>query len=265
MVTAPNSPAGTGAALVGEATEAPLVTCERLLVGWREREAILPPIDLQIRPGRLLAVIGRNGSGKTTWFKTLIGLRRPLGGRVVKARPDLRIAYVPQVAQLDPILPVRARELVLWGRLSGWGFLRPWAARADRDATTRALAEADATEFADRPYAELSEGQKQRILFARMLATDAQLALLDEPTAAMDPVAERDAYRRLARLAHERRLAVVVISHALGVAARFADELLWLDREGQHVLHGTPDEVLADPAFREQYGEVHVTHAPEAR
>ena len=240
-----------------------LVTCEKLVVGWQK--PILPPIDLAIRRGKLLAVIGRNGSGKTTWFKTLLGLRKPLGGRLVKARPDLRVAYVPQVAQLDPILPVRARELVLWGRITGWGFLKPFSSRLDREACTRALGEAEATDFADKPYAELSEGQKQRILFARMLATDAELALLDEPTAAMDPVAERDAYRRLARLAHEKQLAVVVISHSLGVAARFADELLWLDAEGQKVRHGAPEDVLADEDFREQYGDVHVTHAPEAR
>ncbi len=256
------STAATTTERAADTSASALITCEQLVVGWNR--PILPPIDLTIRRGRLLAVIGRNGSGKTTWFKTLIGLRKPLSGRVVKARPDLRIAYVPQVAQLDPILPVRARELVLWGRINGWGFLRPFSSRVDREACTRALAEAEATAFADKPYAELSEGQKQRVLFARMLATDGELALLDEPTAAMDPVAERDAYRRLARLAHEKHLAVVVISHSLGVAARFADELLWLDSEGQKVRHGTPDEVLADEDFREQYGDVHVAHAPEA-
>jgi zinc transport system ATP-binding protein len=239
-----------------------IMTCEQLVVGWQK--PILPPIDLTIRRGKLLCVIGRNGSGKTTWFKTLLGLRKPISGRVVKARPDLRVAYVPQVAQLDPILPVRARELVLWGRISGWGFLRPFSSKQDREAAAKALAEAEATAFADKPYAELSEGQKQRILFARMLATEGELALLDEPTAAMDPVAERDAYRRLSRLAHEKQLAVVVISHSLGVAARFADELLWLDAEGQKVRHASPDEVLADEDFREQYGDVHVAHAPEA-
>jgi zinc transport system ATP-binding protein len=251
-------------AVLAESAESqePLVRCERLVVGWKH--PVLPPIDLAIRRGRLLCVIGRNGSGKSTWFKTLLGLKAPLSGRVVKD-PDLRIAYVPQVTQLDPILPVRARELVLWGRLRGWGFLWPWSSRADQEVCTHALAEAEATPFADKPYAELSEGQKQRILFARMIASEGELALLDEPTAAMDPVAEREAYKRLARLAHEKNRAVVVISHSLGVAARYADDLLWLDAEGQKVRHGAPEDVLADEDFREQYGDVHVTHAVEAR
>jgi zinc transport system ATP-binding protein len=153
---------------------------------------------------------------------------------------------------------------VMWGRISGWSFLRPFARPGDKHKVARALDEAEATAFADRPYSELSEGQKQRILFARMLATDAELALLDEPTAAMDPVSERDAYRRLAELAHARGLGVVVVSHALGVAARYADELMWLDREGGHVVHGAPEQVMAHPAFQAQYGEVHVAHAPAA-
>lgn len=232
---------------------APVLRCERLLVGYRE--AILPPMDVAITPGRLVAVIGRNGSGKSTWFKTLLGLTRPIGGAVVR-RPGLRVAYVPQVAALDPILPVRARDVVLWGRLRRWSFLRPRPSRQDREIVARALAEADAAAVADLPYAQLSEGQKQRVLFARMLATEAELVLCDEPTAAMDPVAEREAYARLRRLAHEHGLGVVVISHAVGAAARVADELLWMDRELGLVVHGPTAEVLAHPELVAQYGEV---------
>lgn len=243
-------------------SDAPVVRCEKLVIG--HREPILPPMDVSIRAGRFLAVVGRNGSGKSTWFKTLLGLIRPHGGRIVPSSPSLRTAYVPQVAALDPILPVRAREVVLWGRQHAWSFLRPFHSHADREAAAVAINDAEAGAFADRPYSELSEGQKQRVLFARMLATRAELVLLDEPTAAMDPVAEREAYARLARLAHERGLAVVVISHTLDVAARHADELLWLDREGQNVVHGAPPEVLHHPAFLEQYGEVHLGHGASA-
>jgi zinc transport system ATP-binding protein len=143
----------------------------------------------------------------------------------------------------------------MWGRLRGWSFLRLVPNHAARQAVADALEAAHATGFAERPYAELSEGQKQRVLFARMLASEAELALLDEPTAAMDPVSERDAYRRLAELAHAGR-AVVVVSHALGPALRFADDLLWLDREGPHVVHGPPAEVVAHAGFRAQYGVI---------
>jgi zinc transport system ATP-binding protein len=235
-----------------------VIRCERLLVGYHE--PILPPIDLELHAGRLVVVVGRNGSGKTTWFKTLLGLSRPLGGRVVRARPDLRVSYVPQVAALDPILPVRARDVVSWGRQRGWSFLRPWLSHEERETVQRSLVDAEAAAFANRPYSELSEGQKQRILFARMLAADAELVLLDEPTAAMDPVAERAAYKRLSVQARDRGLAVVVISHSLGIAAEVADELVWLDREGGHVVHGTPAEVLAHPALCDLYGEVHIAH-----
>jgi len=213
-------------------------------------------MDLSIRRGQVLGVIGRNGAGKSTFFKTLMGLHAPLGGRL-RAAATLRRAYVPQVSALDAVLPVRAREVVSWGRLSGWSFLRRSSA-ADRDAVERAIVDAEASAFADRPYAELSEGQKQRILLARLLAADAELLLLDEPTAAMDPVAERHTYARLGRLAHEHGKAVVVIAHAVGVVARAADELLWLDRDGGHVVHGPPADVLGNDAFCALFGEVHV-------
>lgn len=242
MSTSPSSPSAAGPELI---------RCEGLRIGYRA--AILPPIDLSIRAGRLLAVVGRNGSGKTTWFRTLLGLTPALGGRIVRARADLTLGYVPQVASLDAILPVRARDVVAWGCQRGWSFLAPFASAADRRICAEALATAQATAFADLPYAELSEGQKQRILFARLLATQAELLLLDEPTAALDPLAERAAWLELVRLAHEHRKAVVVITHALGAARELSDDLLWLDRDCAQVVSGTAAEVVAHPDFRRHH------------
>jgi zinc transport system ATP-binding protein len=229
----------------------PVLRCDRLEVGWRGR-ALLPPMDLAIEPGETIAVVGRNGSGKTTWFRTLLGLIPPVRGRVESTR---RIAYVPQVASIDPMLPLRAVDVLSWARLGGWGFLRPRASGEDREARARALEEAGAAHLGARPYGELSEGQKQRILFARLLATDAELALLDEPTSAMDAVAERQTFAKLRELATVRRMAVVVVSHVLGAAVRSADRVLFVDRERQVVRIGSADLVLGDPAFRDAYGD----------
>src|SRR5687768_7587434 len=172
-------------------TDPPLVACRELVIGYR-RKALVPPINLTIARGALWVVLGRNGAGKTTWFRTLLGVMPPVSGRIERA-PGLRIAYVPQRLGLDAILPVAARDIVAWGRLSGWSFLRPLAGPTDREACTAALAKAGAADLAGHSFRDLSEGQKQKVLFARMLATDADLVVLDEPTAAMDAVAERDA------------------------------------------------------------------------
>jgi zinc transport system ATP-binding protein len=238
----------------GADTTGVLLRCEGLVVGYGGR-GMLPPVDLEVRPGAFLAVVGRNGSGKSTLFKTLLGLLPPVDGRVVRA-PGLRAAYIPQTSSIDPMLPVHARELVQWGRMRGWSFLRPWAARQDRQARDAALQAADATALADQPYRELSEGQRQRVLLARVLASDAQLVLLDEPTSAMDAVAERATLEKLGALARERGIAIVVVSHELEIPAELADAVLFLDREGREVVSGRSRDVFTHPAFLRRYGAV---------
>jgi zinc transport system ATP-binding protein len=148
------------------------------------------------------------------------------------------------------------RDVVGWGRLSGWSFVRPFASAADRAACSHALDAAGAAALADRSYRELSEGQKARVLLARALATGADLVLLDEPTAALDTVAEEAAMAQLARLAHEGGRAIVVVTHALDRAAEFADDVVFLDRDAGEVVIGTPAEVFTRTSFRRQLGEV---------
>ena len=236
-----------------------LLRCERLVVG-HGGQALLPPCDLVVERGKLTMVIGRNGSGKTTFFRTVLGLLPPVSGRVVR-EPGLRMAYVGQGLSLDRILPLRARDVVAWGVLTRWSFLSPSAARTEATCR-RALAEAGASELADRPFRDLSEGQKQRVLLARMLAVAPHIGFLDEPTAAMDAVAEEEATAHLARLAHERGMAIVVISHVLGLASRFADEVVFLDRDDGVVVSGAPAVVFEHPSFRRQFGSLEVLRGP---
>jgi|SRR4051812_47668126 zinc transport system ATP-binding protein len=236
--------------------EAPLLRCERLVVGHAGRP-LLPPCDLAIRPGTLVLVVGRNGSGKTTFFRTVLGLLPPVAGGIWRP-PGLRVSYVGQIAALDRNLPVRARDVVGWGLQHGWSFLRP--GRPRRAACDRALAEAGVPELGDRLFPTLSEGQKQRVLLARMLAADPQIGFLDEPTASMDAVAEEQAIAHLAGLARGRKMAVVLISHVLGLAERFADEVVFLDRDDGVIVKGRPGEVFAHPSFHRQFGAAGVGH-----
>jgi zinc transport system ATP-binding protein len=237
-----------------EGASAPL-RCERLVVGHGGR-GLLPPCDLDLRRGKLTMVLGRNGSGKTTFFRTVLGLLPPVSG-AVRRQPGVRVAYVGQGISLDRILPLRARDVVAWGLLSGWSFLSRRNGRAEA-ACARALAEAGAAELADRPFRDLSEGQKQRVLLARMLAAEPHVGFLDEPTAAMDAVAEEQAIAHLARLAHERDMAIVVISHVLGLASRFADDVVFLDRDDGVIVTGPPATVFEHPSFRRQFGSLEV-------
>ncbi len=238
-----------------------LLRCDQLVIGYG-RQSLLPAFDLEIRRGRMLLVVGRNGAGKSTWLKTLLGLVPPVGGRIVTGDPPPRMAYIPQSAGLDAILPVRAGRVVSWGRLRRWSFLAPFTGLTERQLCRDALAQAGAESLIDARFHELSGGQQQRVLFARLLASEADLALLDEPTAAMDVPGQIEAYERVARLARERDMAVIVVSHTIGTAAAYAHEVLFLDRSGEDrerdtvVVRGTPAEVLAHPRFVRAFGTI---------
>jgi zinc transport system ATP-binding protein len=236
-----------------ELTRPELFACEQLRVGISGR-ALLPPIELTVKAGQFWAVVGRNGAGKTTWLKTLLGLLPPISGRVHRAR-DVRVSYLPQRSGLDDLYPLLAREVVALGAERGWSFLGGPGAGRYKHRVERALAEVDASDLAEKPFRSLSEGQKQRVLFARLVAGNAEVAILDEPTSAMDRVAEREAFELIRKLQQTHGLAVLVVSHYLSIVREFANHALLLDADSEQVVVGTPDEVFRHPAFRKRYGD----------
>ena len=185
-----------------------------------EGRAIVHRASLVVRADEFVVLVGSNGSGKSTLLRGLLGLLPPLAGRVER-RGGLRIGYVPQRETLDPLYPLSAADVVMMGAARD---LRPWQLlrKAERERAHAALAACGATDFATRRYAALSGGQRQRVLLARALATAPELLLLDEPTAGVDPAAERALLDLLGDLAHTRHLAVWMVTHHLhAVAGRF--------------------------------------------
>jgi zinc transport system ATP-binding protein len=236
-------------------TGADLMICDRLLVGYRGR-ALLPAIDLSIRRGEVLAVLGRNGSGKSTFIKTLLGFLPAVGGTIIRPQPRLRMTYMAQAATLDTMVPLRARDVVGWGTLQGWSFARPARSKALHQTVAASLQAAEASALSGSFLRDLSEGQRARVLLARVVAAQADITFLDEPTAAMDAVAEQRTMGLLRAHSREQGRAVVLISHLLGLVRRFADRVLYLDRDDGLAIAETPEVVFAHPAFRRQYGEL---------
>jgi ABC-type Mn2+/Zn2+ transport system ATPase subunit len=174
-----------------------------------------------VRPGEFVALIGSNGSGKTTLLRGLLGFLPPLAGRVER-RPDLRIGYVPQRETLDPLYPLSAWQVAQtgsWRDLPFWRF----SGASERSRTRAALEACQAAGFASRRYAELSGGQRQRVLLARALATEPELLLLDEPTAGIDPEAERGILDLLRGLRDTRDVSIWMVSHHVAALAERAD------------------------------------------
>ncbi len=232
-----------------------LLRCERLEVGYAGK-ALLPPIDLTVEAGSFLAVVGRNGSGKSTLFRTVLGLLPAVGGAVSWPCGTADRAYVGQRRAFDDLYPLSVGAVVRHGRL-GRGRWLGWRGRGDRPVARRALEALEVAELEGRTFRSLSEGQKQRVLLARLVASEARIAFLDEPTAAMDAVAEAEAMDQLERLRTEFGMAVVVISHHLAAVATRADRVLFLDPDCQEVVSGTAREVFDHELFVHRYGEAH--------
>jgi ABC-type Mn2+/Zn2+ transport system ATPase subunit len=234
-----------------------LVRLERAVIGYRA--PLLPPLDLAVRAGTTLGVLGPNGAGKTALLKSMLGLLPLLGGRLVfpMGRPP-RVGYVPQRDRLDQSWPLSVLDVVLMGRTSLLGPLRRFGAR-DRQRAREALDEIGMGELADRPLYALSGGQHQRVLIARAIAAEPELLVLDEPTSAMDPAAERVLLELVERLKRAHNLSVVLVTHQLTAVAGFATEVALVDRARGLFEVGPAREMMTTDRLGRLYGrEVHV-------
>jgi iron complex transport system ATP-binding protein len=219
---------------------------------------VLRDVDLEAKPGEVLALLGPNGAGKSTLLKALAGLL-PYEGLIEMGGVDAaslssrerarRISYVPQRSLLRSALSVE--EVVALGRYVHGGSFGGMS-KSDREAIDHALATTHADVIRDRVFTRLSVGEQQRVLLARALASDAPILLLDEPTAALD-VGEGLAVLSLIRKLAAHRHTLVVVLHDLADARRITDRALLL-KEGHVAKHGNTEDVVAPEPIRAVYG-----------
>jgi iron complex transport system ATP-binding protein len=219
---------------------------------------VLHDVDLEAKPGEVLALLGPNGAGKSTLLKALAGLlpyqgRVEIGGiDVASVSPRMRakrVSYVPQRSLLRSALSVE--EVVALGRYVHGGSFGGMS-NNDRTAIDHALETAHADVLRNRIFTQLSVGEQQRVLLARALASDAPILLLDEPTAALD-VGEGMAVLRLIRALAERQHTLIVVLHDLADARSTTDRALLL-KEGRVVEQGDTRKVVSPDPIREVYG-----------
>ena len=227
-----------------------LLAASQLVVGYSGRP-LLAPFAVSFEPGQLWCVLGRNGAGKTTLIRTLLGLSPTIGGSCTPAKA-LRLGYLPQKARLDELYPMGVRDVVLMGAERGRSFVRRRSREVMRLAET-IIVDLGLETLSEFRYRDLSEGQKQLVLIARLVVGSPDLAFLDEPTTAMDQLAEERAYRALVRERDEHQTALVVVTHDFSLARRYADHALFVDDAQRKVIVGTVDEVLTSDAFQQRY------------
>jgi ABC-type Mn2+/Zn2+ transport system ATPase subunit len=240
-----------------------LIRLERAVIGYRT--PLLPPLDLAVRAGTTLGVLGPNGAGKTALLKSLLGLLPLMGGRRVLPLGRMpRVGYVPQRDRLDMSWPLTVLDVVLMGRARLVGPGRRYGDR-DRRQARAALQEIGIGDLADRPLYALSGGQHQKVLIARAIAADPELLVLDEPTSAMDPAAERMLLDLVARLKKAHNLSVALVTHQLTAIPGFATEVALIDRERGLFEVGPVEQMLDPDKLGGLYGrEVRVANVGDA-
>ena len=178
---------------------------------------ILRDVDLTVKRGDFMGMIGPNGGGKTTLIKLMLGLLRPLKGRIrILGRPPKkashRVGYVPQNTNINPDFPISTLDVVLMGQLQP-GNRRIRHSRQDRVVAHEALGKMGMGPYCHRRIGELSGGQRQRVFIARALVCEPEILLLDEPTAHIDTKGQTDLYQLLETLNQE--MTILVVSHDL--------------------------------------------------
>lgn len=231
----------------------PVLRTSHLDVGYRDR-AVLRDVDIDLDPGESLALIGTNGSGKSTLVKTIVGLLRPLGGRIevlgsMPGSTPERLAYLGQYHTGGQVLALRARDLVSMGRFADLGLFRRFS-RTDRELVDEGMARMDVSNLADRTLRDLSGGQQQRVHLAQVLARRADLLVLDEPTTGID-ASGRGLFD--AAIADElaRGASVILTTHDISEASQATRVALLA---GRVIAIGEPASVLTRDNLVEAFG-----------
>jgi len=226
-----------------------IITLENLAIGY-DGQAVLSGISLTVARGSFTAILGANGTGKSTLLKTLLGLQPPVGGRLQIGADGVKpvFGYVPQAIQLDPLYPLTGYDVALMGTFGRVGPAR-FPSRAERDFVRECLHATAASGFAQKKFSQLSGGQKQRVLIARALATKPDILVLDEPTAGVDVAATHALLEFISQIHQERYLTVLLVTHDLPLVRKHAQQIIWL--HGSAVLHGTVAELFTPERMAE--------------
>lgn len=233
----------------------PLVHFKGASLGYGRRP-VLTGVELSVGRGDFLGVLGPNGAGKSTILKTMLGLIKPMKGRLELSGGAFgapRFGYVPQKEKLDAIYPLSVREVAAMGTYRRFELFRRLRGLAHDDLVRRSLKECGATDLTDRRYSDLSGGQRQRVLIARALAAEPELLVLDEPLAGIDIPTQKALLKLFQEFKEQKGLTVMMVSHRVQAERDLFTHIAWV--ENGRADYGAAAKMLAAKHIHEIYGD----------
>jgi len=198
-----------------------------------EKDTILEDVNIDIKSGEFLAIIGSNGGGKSTLFKLILGMEKAKSGiiKIFDKKPSknlTKIGYVPQNTNVNTDFPIKAIEVVMMGHV---GHKRPLIGykKEEINCALDSLELVDMRDYAQKKIGSLSGGQRQRVMIARALCSHPKILLLDEPTSNIDTTGQKEVYQLLKKL--NQHITIVIISHDLSVILEYATSVLHVNKK----------------------------------
>ncbi len=219
------------------------IICRDVAIGY-DNHVLINNINFEVNEGDYICIIGENGVGKSTLMKTLINLKKPISGQVIMSNNISRkhFGYLTQQKEIQKDFPGSVKEIVISGCQNKCGF-RPFYNKVEKQSAIDAIQKMGILNLKDKCFSELSGGQQQRVLMARALCAAEKILFLDEPATGLDQKSLTDFYDITSTINRENKMTVVMISHDVDTAIKYASHILYI---GEKVILQTTEEYLRD-------------------
>lgn len=205
------------------------IICENLSIGYEGR-TVARDINFKAEAGVYICIVGDNGSGKSTLVKSVLGLNKPICGKITMGIKQNMIGYLPQQSEIQRDFPASVREVVYSGFI-GRHKLLPFCSKEEKKKAAYEMERLEIADLADRSYRELSGGQQQRVLLARALCAAEKMIVLDEPVTGLDPRVSLSMYEIISKINKQSKITVIMVSHDVRAAMRSASHILHVGHE----------------------------------
>ncbi|PLX23853.1 MAG: zinc ABC transporter ATP-binding protein [Salinivirgaceae bacterium] len=191
-------------------------------------KVVLNNVNITVTEDDFIGVIGPNGGGKTTLVKVILGLLKPISGKVIKHRKDFEMGYLPQYNDVDKRFPLKACDVVLSGLMNKKGLFGRYSHNDYRKAC-ESLEKMGVSHLSQKHIGSLSGGETQKVLLARAIVSDPALLILDEPDTYVDYASEGEIYDLLKRL--NEKMAIIMVSHDLGIISTYIKTIACVNKD----------------------------------